>query len=69
MKLILKDWGGNRKYVRLPYETFFEKDGTAENGDVVFEIGDTGTSVHLYWRLKKYHADFKKVSAFLLFFW
>ena len=27
--------------------------GTAENGGVDFEIGDIGTSAHLYWRLGK----------------
>ena len=37
----------------LRVETFFEKDGAAENGDVDFETGDTGSSTHLHWRLKK----------------
>ena len=37
----------------LRVETFFEKDGAAKNGKVDFEIGDTGRSAHLYWRLKK----------------
>ena len=37
----------------LKVETFFEKDGATENGGINFEIGDIGTSAHLYWRLKK----------------
>ena len=37
----------------LRLETFFEKDGAAENGGVGSEIRDIGTSAHLYWRLKK----------------
>ena len=32
----------------LRIETFFEKDGVAENGGVEFEIGDIGTSANLY---------------------
>ena len=31
----------------LRVETFFEKDGAAENGGIDFEIGDIGTSLHL----------------------
>ena len=31
----------------------FEKEGVAENGGVDFEIGNIGTSAHLYYRLKK----------------
>ena len=37
----------------LSVETFFEKDGEAENGAVDFEIGDIDTSAHFYSRLKK----------------
>ena len=37
----------------LRVEIFFEKEGTAKNGGVDFEVGDIGTSAHLYWRLKK----------------
>ena len=37
----------------LSVETFFEKDGEAENGGVEFQIGDIDTSVHFYLRLKK----------------
>ena len=37
----------------LRIETFFEKEGTAENEGVDFEIEHIGTSAHLYWRLKK----------------
>ena len=32
----------------LRVETFFEKDEAAENGSIDFEIGDIGTSAHLY---------------------
>ena len=32
----------------LRIETFFEKDGAAENGEVDLEIGDLSTPVHLY---------------------
>ena len=35
------------------FEIFFEKEGTAENGGVDFEIGDIGKYVHLYRDLKK----------------
>ena len=38
-------------------EIFFEKARAAENEGVGFEIGDIGTFVHLYWRLKKFHAN------------
>ena len=37
----------------LRIETFFEKEGTAENEGVDFEIEHIGTSAHLYWKLKK----------------
>ena len=37
----------------LRVKTFFEKGRVAENGAVDFEIGDSDTSAHLYWRLKK----------------
>ena len=37
----------------LRVEIFLEKEGAAENGSVDFKIGYTGTSAHLYWRLKK----------------
>ena len=37
----------------LIIEIFFEKDGAGENGGLDFQIGDIGTSAHLYWRLKK----------------
>ena len=32
----------------LKVEQFFGKDGAVENGGVDFEIGDIGTSAHLY---------------------
>ena len=32
----------------LRVEIFFKKDKAAENGSVDFEIGDIGTSAHLY---------------------
>ena len=32
----------------LRVETFFKKDQAAENGGVDFEIGDIGTSAHLF---------------------
>ena len=35
----------------LKVEIFFEKEGAVENRDVDFEIGDVGTSAHLYWRM------------------
>ena len=38
--------------VDLRFEIFFEKEGTAGNGGVDFEIGDIGTLAHLHWRLK-----------------
>ena len=38
----------------LRVETFFEKNGAAENGGVDFEIGEIGTSVHLYCRSRKF---------------
>ena len=41
----------------LRVETFFQKDEAAENGGVDFEIGDIGTTAHLYWRLKKLHGN------------
>ena len=31
----------------------FRKERTAENEEIDFEIGDIGTSAHLYWRLKR----------------
>ena len=37
----------------LRIETLFKKDETTENRGVDFEIGDIGTSAHLYWRSKK----------------
>ena len=40
-------------YPNLRVETFFEKDGAAENGGIDFEKLDIGTSAHLYWRFKK----------------
>ena len=39
--------------LELRVETFFKKEGTVENGGVDFDIGEIGTSAHLYWRLKK----------------
>ena len=36
----------------LRVEIFFKKEGTAENGNIDFEIGDLGTFAHLYWRLR-----------------
>ena len=32
----------------LRVEIFFKKDETAENGGVDFELGEIGTSTHLY---------------------
>ena len=32
----------------LRVEIIFRKEETAENGDIDFEIGDIGTSAHLY---------------------
>ena len=37
----------------LRIEIFFQKEGATENGGIDFEIGDIGTSAHLYCRLKK----------------
>ena len=37
----------------LRVDIFFEKEGSAENGGVDFEIWDIGTSAHFYWRLKE----------------
>ena len=48
----------------LSVETFFEKDGEAENGGVEFQIGDIDTSVHFYLRLKKISC-----RVCLLFYW
>ena len=39
--------------LELRVETFFKKEGAVKNGGVDFEIGEIGTSAHLYWRLKK----------------
>ena len=58
--LILKDQGGNRYYVCLPFcksrpegrEVLQKKEAT-ENGSVDFEIGDIGTSTQFYRRLNK----------------
>ena len=36
----------------LRVEIIFRKEGTAENGQIDFEIGDISTSAHWYWRLK-----------------
>ena len=49
----------------LRVEIVFDKEGTAENGGVDFEIRDIGTSAHLYWRLKKFHGA---PACFLLLF-
>ena len=49
----------------LRVEIYFEKEGSAENGGVDFEIGDIDTSAYLYWRLKKLHGE--PVCVFLLF--
>ena len=35
----------------LKVETIFRKEGTAENGEIDFEINDTDTSVHWYWSM------------------
>ena len=40
----------------LRVDTFFEKDGGAENGGVDFEKGGLGTFLQ-YWRLKKLHTN------------
>ena len=32
----------------LRVEIFFEKDASAKNGDIDFEIGNIGTPAHLY---------------------
>ena len=37
----------------LRVEIYFEKERSAENGGVNFEIGNIDTSAYLYWRLKK----------------
>ena len=37
----------------LRVEIIFRKDGTTENGPIDFEIGDTGTSAHWHWWLRK----------------
>ena len=37
----------------LRVDIFFVKEGTLKNGSLDFEIGDKGTSTHLYWMLKK----------------
>ena len=50
----------------LRVETFFEKNGAAENGGVDFEIGEIGTSVHLYCRSRKFFLQ--SLSTLLLFF-
>ena len=34
-------------------DILFKKEEAAENGSVDFEIGDVGTSAHLYWKLNK----------------
>ena len=39
--------------LELRVETFFKKEGAVKNGGIDFEIGEIGTSAHLYWRLKK----------------
>ena len=52
-------------YPDLRVEIYFEKEGSAENGGVDFEIGDIDTSAYLYWRLKKLHGE--PVCVFLLF--
>ena len=44
----------------------FKKDGATENTGVDFEIGDIGTSVHWYWKVKKFHWEL--ASAFYYFF-
>ena len=41
----------------LRTDIFFRKEEAAENEGIDFEIGDIGTSVHWYWRLKKFHAE------------
>ena len=41
----------------LRVDIIFRKEETAENGDIYFEIGDIGTSAHLYWRLTKFHVE------------
>ena len=37
----------------LRVKIFFEKEEAAKDRGVYFEIEDTDTSAHLYWRLKK----------------
>ena len=49
----------------LRFETFFEKEGAAENGGFNFEIRDIGNSAKLHWRLKKIHAE--PVGFFITF--
>ena len=34
----------------LRMEIFFKKEGTLKNGGINFEVGDIGTSAHLYWQ-------------------
>ena len=41
----------------LRVETFFEKDGAAENGRIYFEKGDIDISGNLYMRLKIFHEN------------
>ena len=47
----------------LGVETFFEKDEAAENWGLDFEIGECGTSAHLYLRLKKISFRFCLLSC------
>ena len=53
----------------LRIETFFEKEGTAENEGVDFEIEHIGTSAHLYWRLKKISCRACLLLYLFIFFW
>ena len=48
----------------LRVDIFFVKEGALKNGSLDFEIGDKGTSTHLYWMLKK-----SSCRACLLFYY
>ena len=50
----------------LTVETFFQKDGAAENRGVDFEIGDIGTSAQFVLEVEENFMQ--SLSAFLFFF-
>ena len=51
----------------LRVEIFLEKEETTENGSIDFEIGDIGTSAHLYRRLKKISCRVCLLFHYILF--